>query len=312
MTHALIFNPVAGNGRGRRHLPKIEQLLQQAGVVYQIFETRYPGHARELARSAAEEFDAVIAVGGDGTIQEVARAVVASERKPPMGVIPNGTGNDFIKMLGIPNNFRGAVEAIAAGTVVPVDHGLVEWDEGGTLHSRYFTNAVGFGFDAAVAGRVASLKFLPGVFGYAAAALATLRRWKSPSATVKLTYADGTEGEWYAGSLFLVTIANGKCSGGGFYLTPGASVRDGMLNACLVVGLPATRALKLMPKAMLARHTGEREVQMSLLTHAEITAERALPLHADGEICTMGTRRVRIAVVPDGLKVIVSFPEKIT
>lgn len=300
MRYAFIMNPAAGHGRAGRRRKRLEGVLEAAGLDYTLLLTEGPGHAAALARQAAEGGEVVVAVGGDGTVQEVVRGVVASGAEVHLGVLPMGTGNDFVKMLGMPRSVPAAVEALARTRPKAVDYGLVRWegDEGGA--ETPFVNAVGVGFDARVAEAAAALKYLPGLAGYLAAALRTLRCWRPPVVQV-VAEAGGLR---YSGPLFLITAGNGICSGGGFFLTPEASAVDGLLDVCLIEGLAPGRVLQLIPRVLRGRHGTAAEVHLCRAAALQITSEVPLPVHADGEVLTGAARRIEIRAVAGGLSVL--------
>ena len=121
---AVILNPVAGNRRAGRARTQLHEALEASGVPFEIFATERPNHASSLARRAAARFDAVLAAGGDGTVQEVASGLLGDPRETPLGIVPLGTGNDFARLLGVPKRPADAIRALLAAEVVPVDGGL--------------------------------------------------------------------------------------------------------------------------------------------------------------------------------------------
>jgi YegS/Rv2252/BmrU family lipid kinase len=308
-----ILNPAADHGRtGKRH-HQVMVALRSAGLTDEVWQTKHPGHAVTLARQAAMQADAVIAVGGDGTIQEVSRGLIESGRPVSLGVIPLGTGNDFVKMLGMPRRLDKAAQALSTAVPQAVDIGLVRWCESGQQHQQLFVNAVGAGFDAQAAIEAKMFKGLPGMTGYLAAVLRTLRRWQSPQGRVvgRLSPSGAME-LLYEGPLFLVTVSNGISSGGMFRLTPHASITDGLLDVCLVQDASTSRMLQLIPRAIQGTHETAQEVNMYRVTAITITTDTGLPVHADGEILAHQARSIEINVVSGGLSVLkpVSYEDK--
>ena len=283
---------------------QLEKALGSASLSYRLFTTGHTGHAQELARQYAREAGAVVAAGGDGTIQEVARGLLQSGTSTPLGILPVGTGNDFIKALGMSPALQTAAQVLAQANLAWIDCGQVCWKEHGALREQIFVNALGLGFNARVARAVTGFKRLRGVAAYLAAALRTLYRWTSPTARVDAVI-EGQRRRLYSGPLFLVTAGNGVCSGGGFYLTPEASVRDGRLDVCLIEGLPARRVLQLIPRVLLGRHAGAPEVHMHRIQELIITADAPISMHADGEVVAESTQRVEVKVKPARLPVLV-------
>jgi diacylglycerol kinase (ATP) len=305
MRYTFILNPAAGHGAAARRRRAVEAAVAASGLDADLRLTEGPGHAFTLAREAAAEKDVVVAVGGDGTVQEVSGGILASRRPVHLGVLPLGTGNDFVKMLGMPSEPRAAVEALRRARPQAVDYGRVRWWEDGKAAEGTFVNAVGIGFDAQVAGEVGAFKFLPGVAAYLAAVLRTLARWKAPRVRVTVEQAAAPPYR-YEGPLLLTTAGNGTCSGGGFYLTPAASVTDGLLDVCLIEGISVPRILQLLPFTLFGRHIHAREVHMHRGVRIHLESDAPLPVHADGELLTRAARRLEIEVVPGGLSALMA------
>lgn len=304
MHYVLILNPVAGHGRVRRKQDALRRALDAASVSYEVRCTEAPGHAVALAHAAAAPGRAVVAVGGDGTVHEVARGLVEQGGGVPLGVIPMGTGNDFVKTIGMPSTPDAAVDALLRAQLQQVDHGWVRWEEHGQEREQVFVNAVGIGFDARVAYEARAFKRLPGMTGYLAAVFRTLRRWTSPRATVTAETAEGASVTLYAGALLLTTVGNGVSSGGAFYLTPHASIQDGVLDACVVAHASPWRILQVLPRALRGQHTAAPEVRMAAVRSLHLRADAPIPLHADGEGLSAGTQRMDVRIVEGGLRVL--------
>ncbi len=300
-----ILNPRAATGKAGRRRGVVEAAMRDAGLGDEVWLTEAPGHAVALARQAAAEAEAILAVGGDGTIHEVSRGLIASERPVSLGVIPLGTGNDFVKMLGMARDPVAAARQLATAVPTPVDYGVVRWEEEGQMHERIFVNAVGIGFDAFVATEVDAYKGLPGITGYVVAVLQALGRWRAPHVSIHgaATPADSAS-VLFDGPMLLVTAGNGVCSGGSFYLTPRASFTDGLLDVCMVAEASPWRILQILPRALKGRHEREPEVQSAHIHSLTVTAEAGLPIHADGEIVTRSTRAIEVEVKPGGLSVL--------
>lgn len=189
MRYAFVLNPAARNGRAARLRVSLERALRAKDLPFTYLETEEPGHATELAREAAQNHDVVVAVGGDGTVQEVARGVFGTEAV--MGIIPAGTGNDFAKAIGMPTEFDKALSAMLSADTVAVDVGRIRWQEKGedgllTEYKGMFVNCVGTGFDAATAKATRRYKALGGRLAYVAAVLETLWKWRKPDVEVEI------------------------------------------------------------------------------------------------------------------------------
>lgn len=140
-----IANPVSGNGRTTKILPHLVGIAKKLGINYDLQLTRAPEHATELANDSSGEFDIMVAVGGDGTVNEVAAGAIKSRKI--MGVIPTGTGNDFARALGKLKTLNDYVHRVASGKIKSIDFGSLQTDG----RELFFVNGVGIGFDAEVA-----------------------------------------------------------------------------------------------------------------------------------------------------------------
>ena len=326
MRFAFVLNPAARSGRAARVAPALREAARAAGVEAEIVRTERPGHGAELARAAAAAgADALVAVGGDGTAQEVASGVHRARGEghgAAFGVVPVGTGNDLAAALGMPTAPAAAVAALAAaarGGARPLDLGRVRWQNAtGPVHERLFANCVGVGFDGMAAGEVLRYKRLGGRAAYLAAVARSLRLWRRREIEAEIRTLDlpaagaapeapfglaGAGEALYRGPYFLCEVGNGHSIGGGFYLTPEARPDDGALDLCLVRPLSLRRIARVLPLAMRAAHTAEPEVTMGRAGRIAVHAHRGgLPVHADGEPLASAARTVDAEVLPGAIR----------
>ena len=301
---AFIINPAAGGGRVGRRLHDITRAVRDDGSSSRsILVTQGTGHARELAREVAAAHATVVAVGGDGTVSEVARGLVDSDSDARLGIIPLGTGNDLAHALRIPRGFKAAVAVLGQGSVLKIDYGKIRIVDGNGERESVFVNAVGAGLDAEIAGAVQGHKALPGYVGYGLAALRTVADWRSVPVRLSAIGADGVGRTW-AGRCVLVTVGNGPRSGGGFHLTPDAVVSDGRLDVCIVKEASRRRVIAMLPLALTGRHVGAREVLTWRVVELEMEASETIAVHADGELLAQQAESVRISIVPEGMRVV--------
>lgn len=295
----VILNPSAGKGKSGRVWMRAKEVLDRLGQKYEFRLTSRRGEASAMALEASTKH--VVAVGGDGTLQEVANGLIGTDKL--MGIIPAGSGNDLIKSLGIPAATEPAVDIILAGKERRIDAGRVSCsteheanadDPGG----RYFVNGVGVGFDAAVAARTQQIPRLTGTALYLAAVFQTLGSYQSPLYRVMMN------GDVIESRHLLIAIGNGRCAGGGFFLTPEAAVDDGLLDVCLISEARIPRILTLMPRAMSGRHGSAREVRFSRTDEIRLSAESGFYVHADGEVVGRNVRSVAVKVIPRALGVL--------
>ena len=166
-----ILNPCAGNGRSVKIMQRVVKILEQKKIAFQVIETEYPGHATLIAQEAIRNgYNSIIAVGGDGTVLEVANGMIGESAT--MGIIPAGTGNDFIKTVGIPNDPEIAAEILLRNKHKQVDIGLAD-------DKRYFLNISGTGFDVEVLKNTEKFKhFMTGLAAYYAAVMMAVFGYK--------------------------------------------------------------------------------------------------------------------------------------
>ncbi|MBE3576166.1 MAG: diacylglycerol kinase family lipid kinase [Limnochordales bacterium] len=282
-----ILNPTAGGGRAGRLWPGLAAELDSQGIKYQVVRTEGPGHARELAMANSGRYERIVAVGGDGTCQEVVRGVVeanspaANPGNPtpnpaapaviPLGVLPLGTGNDFARGLGLPTDPRQALRALLSAEVRFVDLARV--------NGRPFINVAGVGFDAEVAALINRIHVrLPGPAMYLAGILYELIRYHN--APLSLTWESG---KW-EGKALMVAVGNGTCYAGGLKMTPYARMDDGLFDVVIAGDLRRLRILRLLPDLARGDHLRDRQVRLIRCHHLRVEGPPHLSVHADGEV----------------------------
>lgn len=284
--YLFIVNPKSGgNGTDLPSLLQfIENKMQELGKVSQLVVTEYKGHATQLATTAARSsaWSAVVAVGGDGTINEVARAMLYQDT--PMGIIPAGSGNGLARHLHIPINTTPAIQRLVEGTPVKIDSGLIN-------DTPFFCTS-GIGFDASVSHYFASSE-TRGLRGYIRFSLEAYKDY-SP---VKVAL-DGEET-----TAFLITFANAGQYGNNAWIAPKASVTDGSLDLCHVLPFPDWYSMIL--GARLFGKTLDQSQYVSYRKFQSIRLSTAIPLpaHYDGEPFTV-EGDVDIRCIPASLTVI--------
>ena len=290
-----IVNPVAGHGRSLRVFARLRAVLERVpGVRCVVWQTRGPGHARELAhRAALEGYGRILAVGGDGTVNETLNGLMAlspaARDRIAFGVVPAGSGNDFARNTGIPRDPAALATLLASGPASPMDVGVV--------NGHYFANVAGVGFDAEVARQANRLpKFVPGALTYVLAALWVLSRYRNAAVRIVL------DGEVLERRVMLVAVGNGAGYGGGMRICPGARVDDGTFRVVVGGDLSKPSVLALLPKVFSGRHVEHPLVEVYDARHVRIEAERPLAVQADGEI--VAESPISLQVVPSAIRVI--------
>jgi diacylglycerol kinase (ATP) len=268
MRIAVLANPYAGRGRTRTLGERIRQEMGSFGFRTTFKWTTKPIEGIEIAKSLAADHDILCVIGGDGTVHEVVNGLMP--RPIPLVVVPSGSGNDFAKLLPCPRTSGELIETIKAGMGAYLD----VLDTG----VRYCVNSIGLGFEALVTRHSRSIRHLGGVPLYLTAVFKALLAYDTPDLTIELP-----GGERITGPRLMVSVGNGVCAGGGFFLTPAARPDDGRLELCIVEPLSRRKILKLLPKALNGSHTGRPEVDMRSAPSVRISSVSPCHLHIDGE-----------------------------
>jgi diacylglycerol kinase (ATP) len=285
---AVLVNPASGKGRGGRAGARVAERLRAASVDVRVFVGADGAEAVTLARRAAEErFDALVAVGGDGTVHQVVQAVVGSGI--PLGIVPAGSGNDFARLIGLePHDVDRAVDAVLAGRVRVVDAALAN----GTSYAGVLSS----GFDSKVNDRANRMSWPKGAMRYNLAILAELRVFRP------LPFRITLDGELLEREAMLVAVGNGTSYGGGMRVCPGAEVDDGLLSVTVLGRLSKPEFLRVFPKVYSGRHVEHPAVSVHAARVVRLEAPDVVA-YADGEYVT--PLPVTIECVPGALHVLV-------
>ena len=270
-----------------------------------LLETREPGHAERLAAAATDlGHDRVVAVGGDGTIQEVLNGLmsagVAPAGGPPsLGIVPGGSGNDLARSLGLPGAPLEALAVALGASTQLLDIGHAAQD-GAT---RFFAAAGGTGFDAQVAHTMATRtqRWQRGRAGYFLATLNELRRFRNRELRLRLATDDGSRA--IEGRFLFVAFANGPYYGGGMQICPDASTMDGLLDVCLVGDISRLGALRELPGIYRAAHVDHPLVEIVRVRELAIEGQAGTRVHLDGE--PFGELPAQVSVLPGAVAVAV-------
>jgi len=295
LTTFVILNPAAGHGRGARVRDEVVEAARARWGRVELLLTEAPGHALEMVRTLPAAVERLLAVGGDGTVHEVANGLLqgGAEAPPPLGVVPVGTGNDFAKMTGTVRGDPAAVIAsLATGQVRLFDVG-VAWGE-------CFVNSLGVGLDADVARRVNAYKHWPGSLGYVVAAIQGLVHRRANRLHIAV------DGLAWSEATTVLEIGNGPCAGGVFYLTPEAVPDDGLLDVCAIGEFGWPFLLTKAARVLRGRHTTLKEVRMARGSRVRVTSDDGpLLAHLDGELRSPGFDTLEVSVRPAALPVLV-------
>lgn len=324
-------NPVAGKGRTTKLLRELEKILAQRPSLNAVVRvTEYPGEGVVVARTAVEKGARIVAaMGGDGTVSEVATGLMGSETA--LAVLPSGSGNDLARSLGIPLELEPAVRLLGNGRIAVIDVGLATFtphpgkalpapavpvEPASTIerrrfsdaekvrelqlppNQRFFVNVAGCGFDAAVAERTnRGVGPLKGTAAYVGAVISTLHRYRPAEFRIK------AEGKLHKFRAMLCSVANSQTYGGGMRIAPKAILDDGKLDVIVVRETGRLEFLSAFPRVFRGSHLSHPKVLSLRASRVQIESAPPMPILIDGEV--VGQTPVRFDVRPRALKIIV-------
>jgi YegS/Rv2252/BmrU family lipid kinase len=302
----VILNPQAGRGYAGQRRADLERALADAGVAFDLLTTSAQGGAADPAQQAlAQGYRCLVAVGGDGTIHEVASTILRSQSETngsvTLGIVPIGTGSDFIKSFAgfKANDIPGSVARLAAGHTRRIDAGQVHITSESGEWRGYFINNLALGVDALVAAETNRVRWARGLAAYMVGAVRALAAYTARPITLR--FDDTTMQQPY----LLATVANGRCQGGGFWLTPKAQLDDGQFDLCLVDKLRLDQLVRYLFLALQGAHTGLVRVHMACASRVEVEYSAPALIVTDGEVVATDARRVVAEVMPRALELIV-------
>lgn len=277
----MIVNPKSGRGRGAAAALVAEAEFRQAGWDVVVHHTAGPGEATGLARAALGCCDLVVACGGDGTLCEVLNGAAGSDL--PVGFLPAGTGNDFVRTVAMPRTPREAAQHILRGRPQPMD--LMRLDHPAMVS----INIIGIGFDAAVAARMnRQTRFGGGALSYLSAIMMELAHMRP----VKLRLT--VDGAPWEGEALLVAVANAQSYGGGMRVAPEADVHDGLADVVIVEPLGLTGFLRTLPKVFKGTHLAHPAVSCRRGKEIIVESAEAVPVMVDGDLRATTPLRVTV------------------
>ena len=298
LIHAhVVLNPAAGRGAAARALDPIAREFHRQGWSLEVERTDGPGHGAELAgRAVAAGAQRIVAVGGDGTVHDVANGLLrhTGGGDVTLGVVPMGSGNDFAKLAGLYRHSPvRAVQRLVTARTATFDVGLV-CDE-------YFVNSVGFGFGPEVVRVRNTMLGLTGFASYFVPVLRAFARFRPPRFEVR------SRGFAETGYMMMLEVCNGTTAGGNYRVAPDALPGDGHLDVCLVRRVSLLRFILAVPRVMRGTHANMREVALFQTREVSIKAlDGPLRLHMDGELRDPEARQCTVRVQPGRLNVMVA------
>ncbi|NLM27104.1 MAG: diacylglycerol kinase family lipid kinase [Clostridiaceae bacterium] len=284
MEHLFIVNPAAGKGKTLRMVPEIENLMKKFSLPYRIEITQAPGHASEIAGHYIKTNDSIriYSVGGDGTMNEILQPMVGTNAS--LGVIPAGTGNDFIKSFSMKKDPFKLLPLIVHSDPIPVDVCR--------FNNRYFLNIASIGFDADVVAMTGYLKKLPlikGKVAYIGGILLAVIGLKKIEADFVV---DGSE--MHTKTMLLSAFANGRYYGGGMMPAPNAVPDDGLIDFCIINDVNRLKLLRFFPRLIKGTHTDMKEVSIKRCRSIEMKSSKPVHVNMDGELFRFSEAKIEI------------------
>lgn len=284
----IILNPYANRWGAKQQLAAINAAFSAVSVDHDLVITSTIGQGTQEAILAVQKgYDAVVAAGGDGTLNEVVNGlIIASGDKPtmPLGILPIGTGNDFSDMVGLPRKVETAVSIIASGKTRQIDAGRV--------NNHYFHNNCAVAMEPLVTMENNKITSLSGSIRYLVAlvrALAKLKAWH-----MSIQWDDGS----YEGPTYLLSVCNSPRTGGLFYMAPKASLDDGLFDFVFAPEVPKRTVLVILAKLFQKTHINHPLVTYGRTTQLTIRSTPGTPIHADGELITESENNVEYELLP--------------
>ncbi|MGB9596695.1 MAG: diacylglycerol/lipid kinase family protein [Candidatus Poribacteria bacterium] len=285
-----IVNPLAGHGNYKYVIHSIESVFSTSNFNYNITILKYKGEASLIAKESASNYDAVVAVGGDGTINEVLNGIVGTDAI--LGIIPVGTGNGIAREFGLPLKVKEACKTIFDGHTRLIDVG--------NFNGRYFMGCAGTGFDALIAKFAGELRGpFRGIWVYFFAGLIVFYRYKPKLINIKIDSELSLEVK-----PLLIAIANTKRYGGRALITPKAEPDDGFFDICVIQTMNVISLARHLPKLFKGTHTNLPQVKIFKGKNIFIQANEPIPFHIDGESLD-SSYSVKIDILPKAIRLFV-------
>lgn len=294
-----IVNPAAGGGRAGRAVPALQAAMRATGFSMRVQTTEARGHATALARDAvAAGHRQFIAVGGDGTVNEIANGLLTGGSVAgdavTLAALPIGTGNDWARTHALPKRPEDLVALIASGKTVMHDAGIATCRRAGEPLRRHFVNMAGAGIDAHILSRLGEGK--GGAWSYLVALLGGLRSFRTPALDVA-----GPDFR-FRGPTLVIFAGPGRYCGGGLEIAPGATVDDGCLRVTLVKQMSFWQVVGNLPRLFNGTVPQSPHVVTGRLAAIDIASDIPVGVEVDGEV--IGETPARFEIVPRAIRVV--------
>ena len=294
---AFLVNPASAGGSTGTHWPEIARRAAELGLIGDTLFSERPEHLRELARQAAAGgVELLVAVGGDGTVNEVVNGLAAEKTSAELAVIPRGTGVDFVRTFDIPTKLDDALHVALTGRSRAIDLGRATFRSwSGGEQSSCFANVASAGMSGAIAKRVNESKSRFAKASYFLATFAVFARWQTSDVRVAV------DDESRSARMRDVVVANCRYFGAGMEICPEAEPDDGLLDALLIGDVTKTDLALTLPKIYRGTHLPHPKAELLRGKAVSVDADVPLPIQLDGE--QPGTTPVRFEVLPGALRV---------
>jgi diacylglycerol kinase (ATP) len=297
----VIVNPAAGAGTTYKKWSLISGLMKSTGLAFDCQFTEGRGHGIELAREAAGAgYNFLVAVGGDGTIHEVANGLIdlPREENATLGIVSTGTGSDLARSIGIDHNVARACSRLTSEKRLRIDVGAVEYSLNEERRKRYFVNSAGMGFDATVVRATEQLpKFWGGTIPYLLGLARSFFGYTNKTVTIRI--GDMVQKV----RVVSVVVANGGYFGGGMHVAPGARLDDSWLDAVVVGNFGKIELLRTFPRVYKGTHLDHPKIKMQQVKRISVESTQKMLLHADGEL--LGEGPATFEILPGALNLVV-------
>ncbi|MCX6266600.1 MAG: diacylglycerol kinase family lipid kinase [Bacteroidetes bacterium] len=283
-----IVNPISGIGKQKGVERMIAERIDQTRYIPSVVYTNAPGHATEISRKAAQDgVEIVVAIGGDGTVNEAAAGLVGTETA--LAIVPAGSGNGLARHLKIPMNLKRAIDIINKGKTLKIDTA--------TINDQLFVNVAGIGFDASVAKKFA----IAGKRGFSTYLRITANSYKDYEPRQYTLIIDGKVIRRRA---LLISFANSSQFGNNTSIDPAANVSDGYIDVCIVGKMPFWKTFFLGPLLFLKKFDQTKYVEIIRAKEVILTRKKGKSIHLDGDPKIMG-KELTMKISPLSLNVIV-------
>lgn len=286
-----IINPTANRRRSLRHFSTLQKEIDRRWTNAEIVFTSSEKPVEVLAHEKGDQFDIVVACGGDGTVSQVASGLIGTPAA--LGVIPIGSGNDFVKTVHLDKSITECLDILLKGTITEIDMIRFSGDAEG-----WCINTIGMGLDGLANYHAGRSTILKGFLMYVVGALKACFTFRGTKMTINI------DGEKFENDYLMITLCNGKWEGGQFYVAPDAVMDDGLLDLLMVKKLPLYLILTYLPRFKTGPKKSMKGIRTIRCKELELTSEDPIYVHADGEHISGAVQHLKLAVVEKALRIV--------